>query len=123
MELNGGAEGINNTVADADDPGAINSPSARSLAGSCADMNPFVGGFDLSTSREEPPLLVRRMTLLKVTPAPETVPRLIFVIHPAGSEQFGIVIQPPSVVDLSSTAIGNVLALPVKAEYAEPPSE
>jgi hypothetical protein len=63
------------------------------------------------------------MTLFKFTPLAATLPRLIVVVHPFGSAQLGMEIQPPSVVDLSSIAIGAVLALPARTEYAEPPSE
>lgn len=50
--------------------------------------------------------------------------RLIVRLHPlAGTEQSGIVIQPPSLVEYRSRAISNVLAVPVRIVYAGPPSE
>lgn len=110
---------MNNIVAFEDDPGAINNPSARSDEGFAAATNPFSGGLDLSTSREEPPVLLRRITVFRVTPLAETVPILIFVVQPSGFEQFGIVIQGPPDVELWSTATGALSTDPIKTEYPE----
>jgi hypothetical protein len=124
-EFKTGAAGWNKTVAVADELGAIDVASVNSVSGFSAKITPPIGGFDLSTVRAEPPLLVKRsITLVLVTP--EDVPMSMFVVQPAvGDEQSGIVVQFVGLVllDLSKMAIEGLVALAVKTAKLEPPLE
>lgn len=124
-ELSTGGAGWNKTVAVADEFGAIDNASVNSVSGFSAKITPPIGGFDLSTVRADPPLLVKRSITL-VLATPEDVPMSMFVVQPAvGDEQSGIIVQFVGLVllDFSKRAIDGLVALAVKTAKLEPPLE